>query len=121
MPSHSQLSDRVATRIQGLSLWTSGMKLHEVMKITGLTSKTLYNIRKKAIERGDDPKVNVKILASYVQDDPVLSVTYTISQTANQLITPRLVRYIGLHLYLNNNNNNKAKSTSFYNCRSQPV
>ena len=39
----TQLSDRVATRIQGLTLWTSGMKLHEVMKITGLTS---YKIRK---------------------------------------------------------------------------
>ncbi len=46
------------------------MKVHEVMKITGLTSKTLYNIRKKAIDRGYDPKVNTKILASYVQDEP---------------------------------------------------
>lgn len=64
-PSHYQLSDRVATRIQGLSLWASGMKL-QVIKITGLTSKTLYNIRKKAIDRGYDPKVNTKILARYV-------------------------------------------------------
>lgn len=70
MPSHSQLSDRVATRIQGLSLWTSGMKLYEVMKITSLTSKSLYNIRKKAINRGFDPKINAKILASYIQDEP---------------------------------------------------
>ncbi len=42
------------------------MKLHKVMKITGLTSKILYNIRKKAIDRGYNPKVNAKILASYV-------------------------------------------------------
>ncbi len=41
------------------------MNLYEVMKITGLTSKTLYNIRKKAIDCGYNPKVNTKILASY--------------------------------------------------------
>lgn len=46
------------------------MKLHKVMKITGLTSKTLYNIKKKAIDCGYDPKVNAEILASYVQDEP---------------------------------------------------
>ena len=66
----SQLSDQVATQMQGLSLWTSGMKLHEVMKITGLTSKALYNIRKRAINRGFNPKVDAKILASYIQDAP---------------------------------------------------
>ncbi len=57
----SQLSDRVATRMQGLSLWTSGMKLHEVMKITGLTCKALYNIRKRAMDQGFNPKVDAKI------------------------------------------------------------
>lgn len=46
----SQLSDRVATGIQGLSLSTLGIKLYKVMKITCLTSKALYNIRKKVIE-----------------------------------------------------------------------
>ena len=62
----TQLSDRVATRIQGLTLWTSRMKLHEVMKITGLTSVALYKIRKRAINRGFNPKIDSKILASYV-------------------------------------------------------
>ncbi len=66
----SQLSDRVANRMQGLSLWTSGIKLHEVLKTTGLTSKALYNIRKRAMDRGFNPKVDVKILASYLQDVP---------------------------------------------------
>lgn len=46
------------------------MKLHEVMKITGLTSKSLYNIRKKVINREFDTKVNAKILVSYVQNKP---------------------------------------------------
>ncbi len=40
------------------------------MKITGLTSKTLYNIRKKTIHYGYNPKVNAKIIASYIQDKP---------------------------------------------------
>lgn len=44
------------------------MKLHKVMKITSLTSKILCNIRKKAINYGYNPKVNTKILASYVQN-----------------------------------------------------
>ena len=68
MPTDFQLTDRIVTRIQGLSLWTSGMKLHEVMKITGLTSKALYKIRQRAIDRGFNPTVNPKILAVYVQD-----------------------------------------------------
>lgn len=42
------------------------MKLHEVMKITGLTSKTLYNIRKRAIDQRFNPKLDAKILASYI-------------------------------------------------------
>ena len=60
MPTQSQLSDRVATLIQGLTLWTSRMKLHEVMKITGLTSVALNKIRKRAIDWGFDPKVDSK-------------------------------------------------------------
>lgn len=44
------------------------MKLDEVMKITGLTSVALYKFRKRAINRGFDPKVDSKILASYIQD-----------------------------------------------------
>ena len=62
----SQLSDRVTTRIQGLSLWTLGIKLYEVMKITGLIFKALYNIRKRVINRGFNSKLDAKILASYV-------------------------------------------------------
>ncbi len=42
------------------------MKLYKVMKITGLTSKTLHNIRKKVIDCRYDLKVNTKILASYI-------------------------------------------------------
>ncbi len=70
MPTQSQLLDQVGTRIQGLTLWTSGMTLHEVMKITGLTSVALYKIRKRAIDWGFDPKIDSNILASYVQDAP---------------------------------------------------
>lgn len=42
------------------------MKLYEVIKITGLTSIALYKIRKKAIDWGFNPKIDSKILASYV-------------------------------------------------------
>ena len=66
----TQLSDRVATRIQELKLWTSRIKLHEVMKITGLTSVALYKIKKRAIDRDFNPKIDSKILASYVKDTP---------------------------------------------------
>lgn len=36
------------------------------MKIISLTFKTIYNIEKKAIDYKYNPKVNTKILASYV-------------------------------------------------------
>lgn len=42
------------------------MKLYKVMKITSLTFKFLYNIRKKTIDQKFNPKVNIKILASYI-------------------------------------------------------
>ena len=60
----TQFSDRVATRIQGLTLWTSRMKLHKVMKITDLTSVALYKIRKRAIDQGFNSKIDSRILAS---------------------------------------------------------
>ncbi len=46
------------------------MKLHRVMRITGLTSKALYKIIQRAIDQGFNPAVNSKILAVYVQDAP---------------------------------------------------
>ena len=45
------------------------MILHKIIKLTSPTLKTLYNIRKKAIERWYDLKVNIKILASYIQNN----------------------------------------------------
>lgn len=37
MPTQSQLLDQVDTWIQKLTLWTLGMKLDKVIKITSLT------------------------------------------------------------------------------------
>lgn len=46
----TQLSNRVAIQIQGLTLWTSEIKLHQIMKITCLTFVALFKVRKKAID-----------------------------------------------------------------------
>ena len=69
MPSYFQLLNQVTSWIQGLLLLTSRMKLYEIIKITGLTFKSLYNIRKKAIDQAFNSKVNARILASYLQDE----------------------------------------------------
>lgn len=45
------------------------MNLYKIMKITYLTLKTLYNIKKKTIECKYNLKVNTKILTSYIQNN----------------------------------------------------
>ena len=63
------------------------MKLHEVLKIIGLTSKTLYNIRKQVIDYEYNPKVNTKILAGYVLDKPQFGQPEILLKKYNNIIT----------------------------------
>lgn len=68
IPTYFQLSVWVAIQIQGLTLWILVMKLDKVMKITSITSLTLYKFKKRITNQKFDPEVDSKILASYVQN-----------------------------------------------------
>ena len=68
MTDKPTLTDRIAMRIHGLALLTAGWKVEEVTEFTGISRSQLYDIKKKAKERGFDPKISPVILAVYVQD-----------------------------------------------------
>jgi transposase len=60
----------VATRVQALALYEEGIAVKCIMEITGLSRSTIYDLRKKARERGYDPTVSHVILLKYVEDAP---------------------------------------------------
>ena len=57
-----------ALRVQALTLLTEGFPLDRVHDITSIPPRTLQYIRKKAKDRGYDPKIDRRILEEYVID-----------------------------------------------------
>jgi len=60
----------IATRAQALALLQAGVPNRRIESLTGITSRHIYRLLDKAIERGYDPKSpKPVILDSYVTDD----------------------------------------------------
>lgn len=60
----------IAVRIQALALVEEGIPTKRVTEITGLSRKTIYNLRKKACERGYNPAQSRELKIEYVDDAP---------------------------------------------------
>jgi transposase len=60
----------LAVRIQALALAEEGIATKRIREITGLSRKTLYNLKKKAQERGYNPAQSRSLKMEYVEDAP---------------------------------------------------
>ena len=58
----------VAVRIQALPLWEFGMPVAEVSKITGISIRTIYNLKTRAVSRGYDPEISQLLKLEYLED-----------------------------------------------------
>ena len=63
MPSYDK-----ATRAQALTLKILGVSNAEIERVTGMQTRSLNSLLKRAIERGFDPQTSPKILDAYVED-----------------------------------------------------
>lgn len=60
----------LGTRVQALALLEASVPQPEITAITGIAKSSLYSLRRNAINRGYDPKVDRRILLRYVVDGP---------------------------------------------------
>ncbi|KAH8821830.1 hypothetical protein F5884DRAFT_769175 [Xylogone sp. PMI_703] len=60
----------LGTRVQALALLEASVPQPEITAITGIAKSSLYSLRRNAINRGYDPKVDRRILLKYVVDGP---------------------------------------------------
>ncbi|RFU29456.1 hypothetical protein B7463_g6902, partial [Scytalidium lignicola] len=60
----------LGTRVQALALLEASVPQPEITAITGIAKSSLYSLRRNAINRGYDPKVDRRILLKYVIDGP---------------------------------------------------
>ena len=58
----------LAQQVQALTLLGMGMKIEDVGRITGFSRSALYDLKKRALERGYDPTVTPVIHNVYVED-----------------------------------------------------
>ena len=58
----------VVLRTQALALLAAGIPYKRVTEVTGIPHSTLKAIRKRAKDRGFNPKVDGRILEEYVKD-----------------------------------------------------
>jgi transposase len=56
--------------VQALALLEEGVSVSRIIEYTGLSKATIYRIRKIAIERGYDPKINREFKDDYFTDAP---------------------------------------------------
>jgi transposase len=59
-----------AVRIQALALVEEGITVKRVMEVTGLSRRTIFNLKKRARERGYDPAQSRTLKMEYVEDAP---------------------------------------------------
>jgi len=60
----------VAVHIQALALVEEGISVNRVMQITGLARRTIFDLKKRARERGYNPTLSRALKMEYVEDAP---------------------------------------------------
>ena len=60
----------LAVRIQALALVEEGIAVKRVTELTGLARATVYDLKKKARQRGYDPTISRILKMEYVEDAP---------------------------------------------------
>ena len=60
----------IAVRIQALALAEEGITVERIIEITGLSRRTIFNLKKRARERGYNPAQSRALKMEYVEDAP---------------------------------------------------
>ena len=60
----------LATKVQALTLLTSGMPVLAIEAITSISRSQIFRIRQKALTAGYNPAISPAILLIYVEDAP---------------------------------------------------
>jgi transposase len=60
----------IATHVQALALFEEGITIKHIIEITGLFRHSIYDLRKRAQQRGYNPTVSRVILMKYIEDAP---------------------------------------------------
>ena len=68
LPTSNHYPDGV--RLQALTMAECGMPFDEITKVTGISRSTIFTLKKKARERGYNPKVSRILKIEYVTDVP---------------------------------------------------
>ena len=66
----TKLPPDVGTRIQALTLAEQGHRYDFVTEVAGVPRRTIYAIKKKALERGYNPEVSKLLKLEYLEDAP---------------------------------------------------
>ena len=54
-------------RVQALALIQSGVKMEDVVKITGFSRRTIHALKAKAMKRWYDPAVSLQLKGTYTK------------------------------------------------------
>ena len=80
------LKHDIAVRIQALALAEEGITVKRIMEITNMSRRTIFNLKKKARERGYNPTQSRTLKLEYVEDAPRSGRPKVVTEEKKQLL-----------------------------------